>query len=202
MPVDAKRWAQWRERWYRRIWEDIEVGYLDRDILPLLEAFFRCPHYYTISSCSGRAVVVDAPYPWSRKDSGILLKKHEPLTVEDIENALQQPVVYTLWLNVQGPILHVSADSIKWAVRLLKAARKAGFKHSGVLSFSRDRGIIVELRTGVRMIAPLKVRDKVLVKDLDLLVSEANRILAEGKRRLEKLLRAVEEELAGAESER
>ena len=46
---------------------------------------------------------------------------------------------------------------------MLKMAREAGMKHSGILSMSR-KGIIVELRTGVRLAILLKVGDEVVVE--------------------------------------
>ncbi|MDK2384676.1 MAG: hypothetical protein QI199_07715, partial [Candidatus Korarchaeota archaeon] len=70
----------------------------------------------------------------------------------------------------------------------LDIARRAGFKHSGILS-SSEKGVLVELRTGIRIAAPVKRGGAMLVspEGLRSLVDMANRAVSEGRRRLERL---------------
>jgi len=185
-------WVEEKERFYRRMLEDIEIGYMDEDIVPLLKLFFKLPYAFTKSSCSGRITAVDAVFPWSR-DGTIVFKVHRPITEEEFVRILSKPVMHRLWLNVQGPIIHVVAKDLEAAKRILELARKAGFKHSGVLVL--DKHPLVELTTGVRANLLLKVRDKVVVKQVPEVVEAVNEVLMEGKRRLKRLEEVLEEEV-------
>ncbi|MCD6428726.1 MAG: hypothetical protein J7L12_03820 [Desulfurococcales archaeon] len=186
--VDRELWLKRKEELRERLLSDLHIGYLDRDILDILLMFFERKESFTISSCSGRVVVVDAPLPWVRRESTVVFKKHEPIEVSELEDVLRQDAVHVLWLVVTGPIIHVSTASLREAVRVLRIAREAGMKHSGILSLSK-KGIVVELKTGVRVAVPLKQKSNLLVSSdkLSELVDIANKALIEGKKRLEKL---------------
>jgi len=187
-PVNRRLWERRKEEFHRRMVEDREIGYLDPGIEEVLEEFFRRPKAYTTSSCSGRVTIVDAPWPWSRDESSIVYRSHSPVSVEEVEGILRQKAVHTLWLIAAGPIIHVETMDMEEAFSILEAARQAGFKHSGILSAS-GKGFLVELQTGVRMTIPLKTGEKLLVSPerLPLIVEMANRAVAEGRRRLERL---------------
>ena len=187
-------WEREREEARKRMLEDLEIGYLDEDIVDVLELFFKTDYVFTKSSCSGRITIVDAPFPWSRKDSTIVFKSHSGITLEELEDVLKREVVHTLWLNVQGPIIHAVAVDIPAALKVLEIAREAGFKHSGILSIS-DRGVVVELTTGVRVNIPLKRKNKILISEPKEVIDIANKILSEGKKRLERLRISMEENL-------
>jgi len=72
----------WRERKYKawkRILDDLEIGYLDVDLLPLLVLINRDRELYTTSSCSGRITVMDAEYPWEKEEeTAIVFKTQRP----------------------------------------------------------------------------------------------------------------------------
>jgi len=190
--VDRELWLKRKEELRERLLSDLHIGYLDRDILDILLMFFKREEAFTISSCSGRIVVVDAPLPWVRRESTVIFKKHEPVKVGELEDVLRQDAVHVLWLVVTGPIIHVSTASLREAVRVLRIAREAGMKHSGILSLSK-KGIVVELKTGVRIAVPLKQKNNLLVSSdkLSELVDIANKALLEGKKKLEKLREAL-----------
>ncbi len=190
--VDRELWLKRKEELRERLLSDLHIGYLDRDILDILLMFFKREEAFTISSCSGRIVVVDAPLPWVRRESTVIFKKHEPVKVGELEDVLRQDAVHVLWLVVTGPIIHVSTASLREAVRVLRIAREAGMKHSGILSLSK-KGIVVELKTGVRIAVPLKQKNNLLVSSdkLSKLVDIANKALLEGKKKLEKLREAL-----------
>ncbi len=192
MPVDVKLWKKRREEAYKRLWEDLEIGYLDEDLLDILLEFFKRPESYTTSSCSGRIVVVDSRMPWERKNATIIFKKHSSISLEEITSLLSQPVLYRLWLVATGPIIHVVTLTAREALRILRIAREAGFKHSGVLSVSR-KGYLVELRTGIRLAILLKTSDRIVVDEHGLreAVKAVNEALSEGKKRLQRLLEVL-----------
>ncbi len=182
-------WEEAKLRAWRRLWEDLEIGYLDTDILEVLVELFARPGAYPVSSCSGRVVVVDAEYPWERDDTNLVFKKHGPVTAAELEAVASRPFLRRLWLSVQGPIYHVYAADLGEALELLGVARRAGFKHSGVLSCGPS-GCVVELRTGVRMAAPIAERGgpRLDRRLLEWLAGVANAVLAEAKARNARLL--------------
>ncbi len=183
--VDRRLWYERKQLMFRRMQEDVEVGYLDPDIYDLLLLLFNRQESFPVSSCSGRITLVDAPMPWHRRGSTVVFKKHVAVEELEIEPLVRQPPVSRLWLVATGPILHVSALTLREASTLLKVARRAGMKHSGVLSITR-RGIYLELKTGVRLTIMLRSGSYVCWH-LAEVVKVANEALAEGKSRLRKL---------------
>ncbi len=190
--VNEKIWRRRKEEFLKRLQEDEEIGYLDADVKDILLMFFKREKSFTISSCSGRIVLVDSPMPWMRDPSSVVFKKHSPISVEEVRPIIDGPVVWRLWLVVTGPIIHVSTLDLDEAVEVLEIAREAGLKHSGILSLS-SKGIIVELMSGVRLTILLRDRDvRVVGNDkLGEVVSVANEALLEGKKRLDALRDAL-----------
>ncbi len=184
--VDRSLWLREREARFRRMLEDLDAGYLDPDIYHVLLALFRRRESFPVSSCSGRVTIVDAPMPWHRRGSAVLFKKHSPVEEREVLSIIQgPPPLGRLWLVVTGPILHVSALTLREALSVLKIAREAGMKHSGVLSISR-RGIYLELRTGVRLATLLRAGG-FAIGEVREVVRAANEALLEGKGRLARL---------------
>jgi len=186
--VDERLWKNKREEAYNRFLEDIEIGYVDADIKELIELVFTKKNIFTTSSCSGRIVIVDALYPWLREETSIVFKKHSPVTLEDVLSILNQKTLYKLWLIVSGPIIHFNALNLDTAIKLLTIVKNAGFKHSGIISISNG-GIVIEVVSGIWVPFLLKDGEKVIIKDLELIVNLANKMLYEGKARLEKLFK-------------
>ncbi|BCU67253.1 hypothetical protein HS7_06900 [Sulfolobales archaeon HS-7] len=168
-----------------RLEEDRRIGYLDPDIYDVLIEFMKVDSLFTKSSCSGRITIIDAEFPWNRKDSYVLFKNHFPIIKNDIQEVVKQKAKATLWLVTQGPILHVYAANEQVAWNLLKIARNVGFKHSGILSVNYH-GAVVELRTGIKITIPIldnDIRDKY--------IEIANNALILGKNKLQKLKEVV-----------
>lgn len=187
--VDPDKWRTRKERLKKRLIEDLEIGYLDEDILDILRKLFEFEDLYTISSCSGRITFIDGNLPWERRGSSIIFKKHQPIRLEEFLEILNVPTLRRLWLVVTGPIIHVSALNMRSARKILMIAREAGMKHSGILSMNKEKGIIVELKTGIRLTHLLKIGQHTLLKENEAeeIVRVANESLVEGKKKLNKL---------------
>jgi len=203
MKLRREHWRKYKLEFWKRLWEDLEIGYLDEDLLPILIKLNIDAGFYTMSSCSGRVVFSDSKYPWSREETSIVYKKHYPISVEEAAHILDKPVVRRLWVNVSGPIIHVSTDRLSRAKLLLKLARKAGLKHSGILSINPSKGIIVELMSGIKMTQLLKTPYKQIVPEDRLadLVNLMNEVLIAGKHILLKLEEAIKDFLPLEEDE-
>ncbi len=195
-----KQWLRRKEEFRQRIAKDREIGYLDPGIEEVLERFFERPKSYTTSSCSGRITIVDAERPWTRDESTVVYRSHDPAPLDEVMNVLSKPAAHTFWLVAAGPIIHVICYDEEEAYEVLRIAREAGFKHSGILS-KTSKGVIVELRTGIRIVVPLKKGDHMLVGEdyVARLLEYANRAVAEGRIRLRRLSKLLEAGRAGGD---
>ncbi len=192
MAVDFGEWLKRREEAYKRFVEDIEIGYVDRDIVDFVKLVFSKKRIFTSSSCSGRIVVVDSLYPWLREEAYILFKKHSPIKPSEISGIVEKRPLYRYWLVVSGPIIHFNLLSLEDVQRILNVLRVCGFKHSGVISISSS-GIVVEAVSGVWTPFLIRDGDHIAVNDLSHIVKVANDILVEGKNRLDRLFKAFKE---------
>lgn len=193
MIIDISKWRKRKYEFWNRLWEDLEIGYLDEDLLPLLVELNLRPYIYTLSSCSGRIVAVDSIKPWAREKTNVIYKKHYPIEARELIDIIEKPFVHRIWLIVSGPILHISLNSLKSAIDLLRLSRKAGFKHSGILSINRVKGVILELLTGIKMIHLLKDPNgyQISIDEVPSLTRVANELLLDGKKVLNKLYQVL-----------
>ncbi len=187
-----RNWKRDKESAYNRMMSDKEIGYLDPDIEDLLKLFFEIDYAYTKSSCSGRVTIVDSRLPWQREGSRVIFKSHLNFTADDLISTVRNGFMNRLWLIVQGPIIHVYVNDQDKAWEVLRAARSAGFKHSGLLTVN-DHGYLLELRTGVRLVNYI---DQGIIHDLERaqrLAEIGMEVLMAGKRRLNALKDTISE---------
>ncbi|ABN69557.1 Protein of unknown function DUF207 [Staphylothermus marinus F1] len=195
--INLSAWRRRKIEFWNRLWEDLEIGYLDEDLIGILLILNTDINIYTLSSCSGRITVSDSTYPWSREESSVVFKKHVPITINEVLDVLKKPVVRRLWLNSTGPILHLSTNSLEYADKILSMARKAGLKHSGIISMNPDKGYIIELTSGVKISHLLRSQNILLAKEdsLEEIVKVANEVLLEGKKVLIRMFKVFRSEL-------
>uniref|UniRef100_A0A7C2FPY2 tRNA(Phe) 7-((3-amino-3-carboxypropyl)-4-demethylwyosine(37)-N(4))-methyltransferase n=1 Tax=Thermosphaera aggregans TaxID=54254 RepID=A0A7C2FPY2_9CREN len=199
MKFDIESWRKRKKSFWERILEDLEIGYLDKDLLPLLILLNLDARIYTMSSCSGRITLVDGDNPWSRDDTSVVFKKHIPIALDELLSIYQAKIDKKLWIIVTGPIIHLSSSQISLALRILDKARREGYKHSGIMHLSRSKGVLLELSTGIWVSQLLRTAEKTIVaeEDLNLIVDEYNRMLLEGKKRLDRLYNSLKQIIPG-----
>ena len=173
----------------------LEMGVVDPDAVPLLSLLNSLEDYYTTSSCSGRIQVAASHLPGEKFRMIVVAKWHQPISPEELTEVVEASGYEDIWLAVQGPIFHVACRRLESALKLLATARKAGFKHSGII-WVGDR-IVVEIVSADRVETPLKLSGVQVVSEdaLDEFVARANAVLKRAKKRLVKLESAVEEVL-------
>jgi len=182
-----------RER-RRALWallEAIERGVVDPDALPLLSLINSLRDCYTTSSCSGRIQLAATRLPGEKTRMVVVAKWHEPVSVQELREVLAACKHGDLWISVQGPILHVACRGLGPALRLLKAAHRAGLKHSGLLWAGRR--VIVEIAAADRVEAPLRLSGRTIVDEgcLGEFVERLNAVLRRTKGRLMRLQSAL-----------
>ncbi|MFH0977728.1 MAG: tRNA wybutosine-synthesizing 3 family protein [Candidatus Woesearchaeota archaeon] len=168
-------------------------GEIDKEILTLVDQLNKHPNYYTTSSCAGRIVVLEKQ---RRKcDNRFIFSSHSKAKAEEVVECLSKIGKNPVWFKQESVILHVCCKDLESADRLLDCARKAGLKHSGIISVKTR--IIAELVGTEAMETLFATNGKVIAAKeyVKLLVEEANRKLATNKKRIELLERILAEEL-------
>ena len=188
MVVDEKTWRNRKNAFMRRLESDKKTGYFDKELEGLVELLNSFNDMFTTSSCAGRIMIFSSKRPWDKKSIKIYLKSHNFLKIDDVKKAIEKSSDKNLWFIMQPPIIHVSCLNVERAQELLKIARNVGFKHSGIISFSR-KGIHVELQGNEHLEFPLKVNGKIVIRkrSLNKLVRWANALLLESKKKIFKL---------------
>jgi len=176
------------------IGEERDIGYLDPGIEDILRGLNSLKGVSTTSSCIGRVAIVEGPIHWGRgEDTRIVFKTHGRVRPEDILGVVGRGFD-SLWLRASGPILHLRVSSLDCAAHILALARPHGFKHSGVISLSRE-GPVVELMSAAQLSAPLIADGRLLVRidpvSLERLAETANMVVEEGRRGLRGLVSAL-----------
>ncbi len=188
MHVNFKVWSERRKAFMKRLKRDKETGYFDKELESIVDLLNSFDDMFTTSSCAGRLMIFSSEKPWDKKTIKIYLKSHEPISVSDVKKIIDNVVDDNLWFVMQPPIIHVSCSTVERAQELLKIARNVGFKHSGIISFSRN-GIHVELQGNEHLEFPLRIRGKTIIRKryLGELVKWANNLLLRSKEKIFKL---------------
>ncbi|ADY00552.1 hypothetical protein VMUT_0339 [Vulcanisaeta moutnovskia 768-28] len=175
---------------------------VDFDIYDFLLTFNKSLNdFYTTSSCSGRIALAKAPRLSYSKGSGLfkfVVKWHRPVTYGEVMNVLSNIDSGDVWFLVRAPIIHFVARDVHGALTILRMAREAGFKHSGIYSVTHD-GVVVEVQGEDRFEVPIIINGKLIVTmdDLRRIIDIANETLIFGKFRLAHLIRLIEVRLFG-----
>ena len=166
----------------------------DKRILLILNIINNSEEYYTSSSCSGRIVLLEIPSIGDKKRAKMLGKWHRFIKSEELMGSAKNAEKGLLWLLAQSPIIHVGAQTVEAADKLVKIAVSSGFKNSGVKSTGRK--IIVEICSTERLDAPIGKDGTLFCNEeyLQLLVDISNNVIekSNGKlQRFEKKLRNI-----------
>jgi len=167
----------------------IRVGDVDSGIVRLLQTLNACGEYYTTSSCEGRIQLFQDV--GSKKDNRSLGCWHRKVSHLEVLQAFK-PVKGILYFKFEPPILHVAAQNIEAARRLLICAREAGFKKSGIQAVKHER-FMVELASTENIDAPVMDDGRKLVSDdyVKYLVKLANGKHARTQLKIRKLEKLV-----------
>lgn len=151
-------------------------GKIDKEILPLINLINKSKNYYTTSSCSGRIVLLSKKSE-KKQEANWLLSSHRKISLKEIKNALKNLPKEDVWFRFEPLILHVAADSIENAQRLVNLARNIGFRRTGIQSTKNK--ITIEVASTEIMDTIIAKNSKLLIDDnyLKILIKEANKKL-------------------------
>ena len=193
--MDSERYLKIRENALRALEKAIKEEKVDPDIVDILQMINSRKDLFTTSSCSGRIVVIEVPYPGAKPGARFLGKWHREIRKEDLDEAIRKSKEGYIMFMVHPPIIHVVAVNPEIAENILKIALSSGFKNSGMRAFKRK--IVVEIRSTERMDVLIGKDGKLMVGEeyLEILREMANLMLRKGKRKLQTLRKNMEEKL-------
>lgn len=191
---EAKTFLDARDRALTALTHACQTNEVDTQILPLLTQVNTNPHYYTLSSCAGRILLLQLPAIGDKRHAVFLGCWHQPINIDDVTTALQQATTGTIWLLAQAPIIHLGTDTLQAAETMVKNGNSAGFKNSAIRSLGKR--IIIELASTERLDTPIGLDTTCYCPPayLSLLITISNEVLqrsAEKLIRLQTLLRTI-----------
>ena len=142
--IDRDKWIRIREYHLKSLNIALKSGYVDKQIIPIINTINSIEYYVTRSSCYGRVLLVDSDSLPKKGNDNILGKYHHPINISDIEKAVHNVSKGILWMNIESTILHVASINIEYAKRLLAIAIKSGYRKSSIIAYSK-RGVTIEI---------------------------------------------------------
>ena len=184
-------WSNYRAKHLGKYIDAKKRGAVDVPIVPLLDLINANPHYVTTSSCSGRVVLLATSREEKKGESFFYGKWHRPVLLGEVWPLVESFSGEMLWFKVDPFILHVAADSLDAALRIISLARSAGIKVAGIQSADSEK-YHVEIRGIDAVAAPLYDGELLVNKRyVASLVRIANRKVVRNARRIARFFDAV-----------
>ncbi|MDA3836120.1 MAG: tRNA wybutosine-synthesizing 3 family protein [Nanoarchaeota archaeon] len=154
-------------------------GSWDSRVVGLCNKLNASEDYYTTSSCSGKAVIMEEKV--GKDGSYYLWSSHDEIGFDELKEAVGQLTVDGKLLTgivkfkSEAPIIFVVCRDIESAKELFGKCVKCGFKETGIKITKKLIG--VEIRSGEKVEFPLMNDGELLLLDefLRVLVEEVNR---------------------------
>jgi tRNA wybutosine-synthesizing protein 3 len=167
------------------------IGSWDKHIERLCDKINKLENYYTLSSCSGRIVLIR---DLDKKQEGMFIfRSHEKVKSSQLMKTIKDySGKENLMFKMEPCILHIACKTLEDAEKMLNKARFCGWKNSGIMSMVESR-IVLELRSTESLALPIFFNKKLLVDDefLSVLVKESNKKLQKTWDKIEKLEKSL-----------
>ena len=127
-----------------------------------------------------------------KKEARFLGKWHTTITLNDLNGSIAKASKGQIWLLAQSPIIHLGANNIDSADKMVNLAISCGFKNSGIKSLTKK--FIVEICSTERLDTPVGRDGKIFCNDnhLKLLVDISNEIYNKSRFKLEKFYKNMQ----------
>jgi tRNA wybutosine-synthesizing protein 3 len=165
---------------------------VDEGVLPILDLINRIEGFYTSSSCAGRIVLLEIPQIGDKRSATFLGVWHRTIEPKELMVAATKATTGLLWLLAQAPILHIGAQTLELADRMVKTAISCGFKNSAVKSTGKK--VMIEICSTERLDAPIG-RDGCLFCEeeyLCLLVEISNEVIERSGKKIGQFAKKLE----------
>jgi len=167
------------------------IGSWDKPIQKLCDRINKTDNYYTLSSCSGRHVLIKNVE--KKTHDLFLFRTHDKISFRELKKELtralesKEGVIY----KQEPVILHICCKTLEDSEKMLNQARICGWKNSGIMSLQGR--IVLELRSTEHLALPIIEKGKFLVDDefLRVLVREGNKRLVKTWEKIDKLEKSL-----------
>lgn len=169
------------------------IGEIDLPIRELCEKINSKGSLYTLSSCSGRIVLIKNLE--KKQPDMFVFRSHGKVEFDELMKALYAASrkKETLIFKQEPPIMHICCKSLSDAEKILNIARECGWKNSGIMSIGGKTRIVLELRSTEYLALPVMDKGNLLVSDsfIRLLLKESNKRLERGWEKIRKLEKSL-----------
>lgn len=164
---------------------------VDEGVSQVVDSINRIEGFYTSSSCAGRIVLLEIPQIGDKRHATFLGIWHRTIDQRELTAAATKATVGLLWLLAQAPILHVGAQNLELADKLIKTAVSCGFKNSAVKSTGKR--IVIEICSTERLDAPIGRDGSLFCGEdyLSLLVEISNEVIIRSRQKLCRLTKKI-----------
>ena len=174
-------------------------GFIDEKILDLVNFINSIPDYYTTSSCSGRIIIMGKSLTGIKKDTIWYLATHDYIKNLKLEDGIFKKMIQNKNIGIikqESAILHICANTIENAQKMLDIAKFVGFKHSGIMA--TNKRIMIEIMATERMDIPIYdgKNEKIFLSQeyLDFIIEQANSSMKKSINKINKYLNKLKEE--------
>ena len=187
-----KKFFDNRRRALLKLQKAISERRVDKKAISIIKKINKKADYFTTSSCSGRIVIIEIPFPGKKRKARFLGKWHNEIKEEDVYNALKKAKNGEIWFLVQSPIFHIASISMRNAKKLLNLAIQSGFKYSSIKAFNGK--VMIEILSTERIDAPIGKDGKLYVSNdyIKLLVEISNILMEKMQKKLKKFEKGLE----------
>ena len=170
-------------------------GRMDRDFLPLCEHVARTEHFFTSSCCAGRIALIGLGKEETKKESAFHRKWHRKVKAKEVLEGAKSFGGEMLWFKQEPLILHLGADNLENAKKILVLCEKSGIKRAGI-KVAKDGKFIVEMLGTSSITAPIKDKGFYAGDDyLKYLVKKGNEKFAKNQALIKKLTSQAKKDL-------
>ena len=183
-------WRNIKNKYTRKLEEDLKLGKVDQDIIPILLALNKKHCVATTSSCSGRIVAIISRTPHDKKHAYFLLKKHEKITIDELIMAINKAKNSSntfAWISVQPLLLHMYVCGEENTKLILSYAESIGFKHACAKPTKHKNIYYVYITGTERLDIPLQILESTKKESLEEILYLLNTYLSFTKRKLDKI---------------
>jgi tRNA wybutosine-synthesizing protein 3 len=189
--MSTKEYFDAKEKALKALEKAYSMQKVDAGVSQILRLINEIEGFYTSSSCAGRIVLLEIPRIGDKRGATFLGIWHRTIDSNDLKNAATKATTGLLWLLAQAPILHIGAQSIELADRMVKTAISSGFKNSALKSVGKK--IVIEVCSTERLDAPIGRDGSLFCEDtyLALLVEIANEVIERSQAKMRQFIKKV-----------
>lgn len=191
------RFKMVKERHKKTFFKAVKEGKADKQMISLCRYISKTKNFFTSSSCSGRIVLLDLAREGSKKEAAFHSKWHRKIKLKELKKELnRKQKEEELWFKLDPFILHLGANSLENAKKILKTTKKTGIRRAGIM-VAQEGKFIVELIGTQTMAFPVKTQAKVLLGEeyLSKALEKANQKLEKNYKQLKEFERNVKKTL-------